>query len=393
MINRLNDQCVRMHTRSWSISVIAILISILLLELMLVGRVMVHADASRTDVRLGSDTPDPSVSSTAQPSVSGAVIPPPPSVSTPSAPAGPAAPSTPQTTIQRQVWIPVAGGTTMVPGSSTTTPILSFAGTSISGFGAAGHFVKCEILAQHGWPLPLYLVDCTGTSTPPTPPPNTAILSIIKHAIGGNATFGFTIGGVSPGTTSVTTSSGTGGVNLIVSPGITSVSEDPLADDWALIGIGCTLNGTTTGFALASTTWQLTLAAGAHATCDFTNTFSGGVGGGGDDGDGGGGGGPPSGGGGGPPSGGGSSPPSGGGGSPPAGNGPIAGSLPPAGTGNVLGTSTPEEPGGMGGYVPDMPDTGAGGDALMLASIMLAAFAGMVISGRAFVRGLWMMAR
>lgn len=348
-------------------------------ELILGSDVRVHALAGRAatdanDRRSFTDTSAPSTAATAAAASQTSPFPsiPPLPLPSPAFPRGPAAPSAPQS--------PSSG--------STSTVTLDLASTSVSRIGGIiGLFVKCQVLAHIGWPLPSYLSECSATSTPPTPPPSTALLTIVKHTIDFDDIFGFTLEGVSPGTTSITTSDGVGSIHLIVDSGTTTLSEDARSG-WVLGNFGCARNAFTTGFAVGSSSWTLYLPSGAEATCDFTNTFIGGQGGG-DDGDGGGG--PPGGGenppgGGGGPPGGGSNPPSGGG------NGPIAGSLgagggePPA----VLGSATTTLPQveGVGGYNPEMPNTGAGGNALAMLLTLLASFVGALASFIGFARGI-----
>lgn len=271
--------------------------------------------------------------------------------------------------------------------------MLDLTAVSVSHIGGyIGLFIKCEVLANAGWPLPRYLSECVSTSTPPNPPPppppGTASLIILKHSGDFDDTFGFTLTGRAAGTTSITTSGGEGGVQLIVDPGTTTVAEDTPPSGWSLVGIGCSQNATSSGFAVGSSSWSIFLPAGAQATCNFTNFFKGGEGGGGDvPGDGGGddgedggddsnGGGPP--GGGVPPTGGGGPPTSGGG------NGPVVGSLALAAAPSVLGAATTSSPTGVGGYVPEMPNTGAGGNASMLLLTLLASFSGALASFRGF---------
>lgn len=171
----------------------------------------------------------------------------------------------------------------------TTTPNLShlqaqifgIASSGISGklnTSAIGPTIKCNILAPIGWPIPAFSSECPASTTPPVVPPTRGLLTIIKNTAGGNGSFGFTITGPNPGTTTIVTSGGSGSVNLILDPGATTIVENVVAG-WTQTNSGCTLGGNSTGSASGTMGWQLSLAAGAHVTCTFTNATTTGGGG------------------------------------------------------------------------------------------------------------------
>lgn len=370
------------------IPIVFFLSCVVVIELMVVGNVRAHADSksdSVSDTR-GRDTSlrveaIPAPESPMRPTIP-PIVPFDPlgALASPAVPSGasllPPRTPPPSTPNGQRVEITLHG----------TTSTLDLTDTPVSQIGGhIGYFIKCEVLTLIGWPLPPYLAECikNGTTTPPTPPPGSASLTIRKHSGDFDDVFGFTLSGVSAGTTSVATTGGTGALGLIVSPGTTTLSEDARSG-WVLESLGCTQGALPTGFAVGSTSWTLFLPAGAGAVCDFANVFVGGQGGGDDDG---GGGGPP--GGGENPPGGGGGPPSGGTPPAPGGNGPIAGSFDPGSAPpSVLGASAKPEVEGVGGYNPEMPDTGLGGNALTLLLTLLALFSGALISFAEFVRGI-----
>ncbi|HLY82426.1 MAG TPA: hypothetical protein VKQ71_05540, partial [Acidimicrobiales bacterium] len=95
-------------------------------------------------------------------------------------------------------------------------------------------------------------------------------LQIVKNTLGGDGTFGYTVGGPTPLTPDVTTSSGTGSTqNFIVDPGTYTITESTSPSGWTFVGATCSLNGgTATTYTQGST---LTIGATDHLVCTFTN--------------------------------------------------------------------------------------------------------------------------
>jgi hypothetical protein len=259
---------------------------------------------------------------------------------------------------------------TMNNGSSTQTSglgsAIADAITGGNGFGTSdiGPYIKCVLLAGIGWPIPTYSTECPlGTTTPPTK----GTLTIIKNTVNGTGEFGFTLTGNGTATTTLSTSGGAASVNFILNPGTFTISEDTLTGSWTQTGRECVLNGSQTGTTSSSLGWSFTIAAGQHVTCTFTNSLPGGGGPGPGPGGGGGcvvncgGGGP------GPSS----------GTSPTGGNGPIpTGGGGPTITPTVAGaaTSTPVDI-----AAPGIPNTGAGGYALINLIVLMSSFAIMLM--------------
>ena len=139
-----------------------------------------------------------------------------------------------------------------VSGPSGSTPsITTLGGTGTTDFFTvtAGSYAVSEA-AQANWVLTSS--DCGGSSPGNFTVPvggsvtctfnNTAQgkIRINKTAVGGDATFGFTISGPSASTPSVTTSGGTGTTGLLtVTAGTYSVAETGIPANWVLTGSGC----------------------------------------------------------------------------------------------------------------------------------------------------------
>ena len=103
-----------------------------------------------------------------------------------------------------------------------------------------------------------------------------ATLQIVKHTVGGDGTFGFSVTGTPSAPPvahpSITTSGGTGATqNWIVSPGTYKITEDSLPASWQLSGATCSLNGgSSTSYTPGS---NLVLGATDHEVCTFTNAY------------------------------------------------------------------------------------------------------------------------
>jgi uncharacterized repeat protein (TIGR01451 family) len=103
-----------------------------------------------------------------------------------------------------------------------------------------------------------------------------ATLQIVKHTVGGDGTFGFSVTGTPTAPPvahpSITTSGGTGATqNWVVSPGTYKITEDSLPASWQLSGATCSLNGGgSTNYVPGS---NLVLGATDHAVCTFTNAY------------------------------------------------------------------------------------------------------------------------
>ncbi len=270
----------------------------------------------------------------------------------------------------------ITGMVNGVVGSSSTSGLGAQIAAAITG-GASGTSnigpsIKCDLLSGIGWPIPAFSSECNASTSTPQ---GSARIILIKHTIG------FTIAGVSNGTTSIETSVGTGTIQLLVRPGTISITEDA-ATGWTQTSRGCvsSSSATSTGTVSGALGWSIGIAANDVVTCTFENSVStttpGGGGGcvdncGGSTGGGGcvdncGGGGNP---GSGSSNGGGST---GGGGS----NGPIlgGGGFSP---GEVLGASTSALPG--------IPNTGAGGNAERTAVLLIVSL-GVALAGAVRLR-------
>ena len=162
------------------------------------------------------------------------------------------------------------------PGGSTPS-VTTVGGTGATGFFTvtAGSYAVSEV-TQANWVLTSS--SCGGGSPASFTVPvggsvtctfdNTAQgrIRINKTAVGGDATFGFTIAGPSASTPGVTTSGGTGTTGLLtVTAGTYSVGETGIPANWVLTGSGCD-SGTPGSFAVG---------VGGTVTCSFTNTGKG----------------------------------------------------------------------------------------------------------------------
>lgn len=259
-------------------------------------------------------------------------------------------------------------GSTTLSGLGAQIAAAITGGATGTGTSDIGPFIKCVLIAPIGWPLPTYSTECNATTT------NKARLTIIKNTVGGNGTFGFTISGSASASTSITTSSGTGTVQFLASPGTFDITE-LTQSGWVQSSRGCRSQAaSSTGGVSGTLGWSVLLQAGDDIVCTFVNsatstatTTNPGGGGGCVENCGGGGGCVANcGSGGGNPAGG----VSGGGG---GGNGPVSTTGPILGgggfsPGQVLGNTID---------IPGVPNTGAGGSAsstymLLLASLALA---------------------
>jgi hypothetical protein len=112
-------------------------------------------------------------------------------------------------------------------------------------------------------------------------------LKIVKNAVGGNGTFGYTLSplGSLPAPYNITTSGGTGQFPTVASgqvnflQGLTpySITESSLPQGWAKTGLVCQVGGAQIGSASATnsngvpTTWGFTPNFGDNVVCTFTN--------------------------------------------------------------------------------------------------------------------------
>jgi hypothetical protein len=110
-------------------------------------------------------------------------------------------------------------------------------------------------------------VVCTFTDT------KLADVTVVKHTVGGDATFDFAL--TDHGTKTVSTVDGAGTAAWdAVEPGTYELTET-IPTDWDLGSVACTSNGDALDAAALDTGVSFAVAAGAHVVCTFTDTARG----------------------------------------------------------------------------------------------------------------------
>src|SRR5207245_429849 len=96
-------------------------------------------------------------------------------------------------------------------------------------------------------------------------------ITIIKSALGGDATFGYTTtGGLSPATFNIITSGGTGSQPFLNLPsGSYSVTESAPPTGWQFTSLTCTVSGAGTSATPSGQTVSITLGPSGNATCTY----------------------------------------------------------------------------------------------------------------------------
>ena len=107
-------------------------------------------------------------------------------------------------------------------------------------------------------------ITCTFTDT------GQGQLKIVKNTIGGDATFGFMVSGLTPSSPSLTTDAGTANTGFVtVTAGTYSVSESSIPANWVLMTANC--NDGSSSFS-NPTVSGIAVGVGVQVTCTFTDT-------------------------------------------------------------------------------------------------------------------------
>lgn len=107
-------------------------------------------------------------------------------------------------------------------------------------------------------------------NTLPTPPVESATLVLVKHTIGGDATFNFNLTGSTSTSTAITTEGGYATTTITINVGTTTVSEQALAG-WNLTSSHCVYDGEGVGSIIEGSE-VISVDNGDTVTCTFTNT-------------------------------------------------------------------------------------------------------------------------
>jgi hypothetical protein len=101
---------------------------------------------------------------------------------------------------------------------------------------------------------------------------NTPMLTIVKHAVGGDGTFSFTVNG--GGTTTLGTNNGWATSSpMALSAGSSTIAEAPSAG-WTATGISCMSGGQSIGAPGGTGMYAISATGTDNVTCTFTNTAS-----------------------------------------------------------------------------------------------------------------------